>query len=314
MERVIIDTDTAGDDTVALMLALRSPKIKIEAVTINCGNVEFEQQVENALYTIQEMGQSGEVPVYPGCPLPLLREWESADYVHGPDGMGGSFFPKAEQRPEDKHAVDAIIELIHQNPGEIILVGIAPLTNIAVALRKDPTIAKKVKHTYLMAGSNQFLGNVTPAAEYNVWVDPEAAKIVYHSGMPITMVGWEICLRYSVLDQASWDRIEEMGTPEAIYFAKVNSHVKAFCIEHQKLDGSTHPDAVTMAMVIDPSIILDSKMKYVDIEVDSELTRGMTVVDELGVLEKEPNINIVYKADADKYREMHFRLLSGGEP
>lgn len=314
MERVIIDTDTAGDDTVALMLALRSPKIKVEAVTISCGNVKFEQQIENALYTIQQMGQSGEVPVYAGCPLPLLREWEAADYVHGPDGMGGSNFEKAKQRPEKEHAVDVIIDLINNNPGEMTLICIAPLTNIAVALRKDPKIAQKVKHAYLMAGANQFLGNVTPAAEYNVWVDPEAAKIVFHSGMPITMVGWEICLKYAVLDQEAWDQIEKMQTPESIFFMKVNSFVKKFCIEQQKLEGSTHPDAITVAMVIDPSIAMRAKKKYVDIEVDSELTRGMSVVDELGVLEKEPNINIVYEADAEKYKEMHFRLLSGGEP
>jgi purine nucleosidase len=314
LERILVDTDTAGDDTVALLLALKSPKIQVEAVTIVCGNVQVDQQVENALYTIEIAGKSGRVPVYPGCRTPLWRSWKTAEYVHGADGMGGSYFPEAKQRAETRHAVDAIVDLINAHPGEITLVCIAPLTNIAVALRKDPSIAQKVKQAYLMAGANQHLGNVTPAAEFNVWVDPDAAKIVYHSGLPITMVGWEICLKYAILEDDDWDRIEQLRTPEAEFFLKVNRFVRNFCVKHQRLTGSTHPDALTMAMVIDPSVVKRVQQRYVEVEITSELTRGMTVVDELGVLKRDPNIDVVYEVDAAKFKEMLFRMFSGDQP
>jgi purine nucleosidase len=202
--RLLIDTDTAGDDAIALLLALKTSRATLEAITINCGNVSFDQQVENALYTVELAGKSGRVGVFPGARHPLLRDWRTAEEVWGRDGMGESNFPKAQQRPERKFAVDEIVDIVNSNPGEITIVEQAPMTNMALALRKDSGIAKKVKHFYFMGGTNQFLGNVTPAAEFNMWVDPDAAKIVLRSGMPMTMVGWEICVKYGVVGPADY--------------------------------------------------------------------------------------------------------------
>ena len=152
---LVIDTDTAGDDTVALLFALRSPRVDLKGITICAGNVPFGQEVENALYTVEIAGRSGQVPVYPGCHRPLLRSWETVENIHGVHGMGSAAFSKARQRPETLHAANALVDLANRHAGELVLCGIAPATNLAVALMLDPDLPKKVKRLYLMAGSNQ---------------------------------------------------------------------------------------------------------------------------------------------------------------
>jgi inosine-uridine nucleoside N-ribohydrolase len=189
MTRLIVDTDIAGDDVFSLLIALLHPKGQLQAITVCCGNVRFEQEVENALYTIERAGRSGEVPVYPGCREPLIAEWVGAEYVHGNDGMGDSDFPRAAQRPEPEHAVDELVRRINESPGALTILAQAPLTNLATAVTRDPTIAEKVAHLYVMGGG---VGNITPAAEYNFFVDPEAAKIVVNAGFPLTLFTWAL--------------------------------------------------------------------------------------------------------------------------
>ena len=309
--RILLDTDTAGDDTTAMMMALRAADATLEAVTINCGNVDFDQEVENALYTIEVAGMSGKVPVYPGARRPLLRGWETAERVHGDDGMGNSRFPKAGQRPEPKHAVDAIIETINSAPGEITVVEIAPKTNLALAISKDPSIVKKVRRLYFMGGTNQYLGNVTPAAEFNIWVDPEAAKIVFHSGMPTTMVGWEICMRHGLLGAAELESIARSTTKEARFFTAVNSNVRGFMKEVEGVDAISCPDSMTMAMVLNGEVATDVRPKFVDVDCESEMSRGATYVDHLGVLKRKPNMDVVYEASERLFKEMLLRMLEG---
>jgi len=309
--RIIHDTDTAGDDATALMMALKASNANLEAVTVNCGNVAFDQQVENALYTIQVAGKSGKVPVYPGARHPLLREWETAESVHGKDGMGDSGFPRAKQRPEQKFAVDAIVDLVNSAPGEITLVATGPLTNIALAVRQDPSIAKNVKRLYFMGGTNQYIGNVTPAAEFNIWVDPDAAKIVFHSGMPTTMVGWEICMRHGLVDRPELDEIAGMSTTEARFFTTVNRRSVEFTKEMEGKDAAPCPDSITMAIVLNPAVATDVRRKFVDVDNESELSRGATYVDHLNILKREPNLEVVYSASERLFKEMLFRMLRG---
>ena len=159
-ERLIVDTDTAGDDVTSLLIALLHPNAQLEAITICNGNVEFAQQVENALYTVEQAGKG--IPVYPGCPKPLVADWVDAAYVHGEDGMGDSFFPKATQRPEPEHAIDELVRRINEAPGALNVLAQAPLTNIAAAVTRDPSIAQKVKRLWIMGGG---VGNITPAAQ-----------------------------------------------------------------------------------------------------------------------------------------------------
>ncbi len=306
---LLIDTDTAGDDTVALLLALRDPRVDLKAVTICAGNVDFSQQVQNALYTIEVAGRGDEVPVYPGCQRPLLRDWETVGHIHGEDGMGNSGFSPAKQQPESEHGAAAIVRLANEYPGELVIAGIAPLTNLAVAVMLDPELPKKAKHLYLMAGTNQALGNVTPAAEYNVWVDPDAARIVFEAGFELTMVGWEVCVRHSVLDDAAWDEIASWNAALGDFFCQVNQVTRDFAKREQSLAGSTHPDALTVAGILDPSVFTRVEARYVAVENEGPLTRGMTVVDELGVLGQPANTHVVWEADFPKFKSLLFDVL-----
>jgi purine nucleosidase len=309
--RILLDTDTAGDDTIAILMALRAKNARLEGITINCGNIKFDQEVENALYTIQVAGMSGKVPVYPGARHPLLKEWKTVEHIHGRDGMGNSYFPKAKQRPEPKHAVDAIIDTINSNPGDITLVEIAPMTNLALALRKDPGIAKKVRHFYFMGGNNQHLGNVTPAAEFNIWVDPDAAKIVLESGMPTTMVGWEICMRHGLIGSREYAEIESMKTSESAFFVAVNRQVRRFMKAERDIDATSCPDSITMSIVLNHRVSTDVKRRYVEPDNSEGISRGATIVDHLKVLGIRPNVSVVYEASQDLFQRMLFRLLRG---
>lgn len=310
--KILLDTDTAGDDTIAILMALKAKNAKLEGITINCGNIRFDQEVENALYTVEVGGMSGRVPVYPGARHPLLREWDTVEHIHGKDGMGNSNFPKAKQRPEDKHAVDAIIDTINGNPGEITLVEIAPMTNLALALRKDPSIAKKVKHFYFMGGTNQYLGNVTPAAEFNIWVDPDAAKIVLGSGMPTTMVGWEICMRHGLMGPKEYEEIEAMKTRESEFFVAVNRQVRKFMKEERGIDATSCPDSITMSIVLNPEVATAVRRRYVEVDNSEGVSRGATIVDHMGVLRRRPNVQVVYEASELLFRRMLYKMLGGG--
>lgn len=310
MKKLIIDTDTAGDDTIALLLALKWPDVKVEAITIVAGNVRFDQQVENALYTVEQFS-SYDVPVYPGCRSPLLKSWKYADYVHGKDGMGESYFPKAIKRPEPKHAVDAMLELVNSDPEGYILIAQGPLTNIAVALMKDPKFLTKLRKFYIMGGFADGFGNVTPAAEYNFWVDPDAAKLVLNSGAKPTLVGWDIAVKYSVVEENMYKEIAKWGTKEAEFFVKVNKKALEFEKRVAGIKGSTHPDTITVAMAIESRVSKRIELRYVDVENSSELTRGMSVVDHLGILGKEPNAYVCYEADSDLFKNMLYSVLKG---
>ncbi|MBM7599082.1 purine nucleosidase [Virgibacillus halotolerans] len=311
MRRIIIDTDTAGDDTIALLTALHY--FKVEGVTITGGNVAFDQQVENALYTIQVANPDYYVPVFKGLEGPILAavndEHRTVEDVHGQDGMGDAFFEKAKQQPEKKHAIDFIIEKVKGNPGEISLLAIAPMTNIAMAIKKDPTIVKDIPHIYIMGGTNNTLGNITAAAEYNFWVDPEAAKIILHSGIPITMVGWDICTKYSLMDNEDHKEINKLATSGSEFFIKINQVVKKFNEKVHRLNGTTHPDTILVAIAANEEIMTTSNMYYVDIETKGELTRGYSMVDINNRSGKQPNVRVCEVVDRAKYKEILLHVL-----
>ncbi|QHV94216.1 nucleoside hydrolase [Spirosoma endbachense] len=310
VKRIILDSDTATDDALAVLMAVTSPKLKVEAITITCGNVGFDQQTKNALYTIQLAGKNGQVPVFQGSARPLVRQVHgNATYVHGSDGMSNSFFPDPQQKPEKEHAVDAIIRLVDKYPNEITIVAIGPLTNVALALLREPSIAKKVKELYFMGGFYKFYGNINPGATYNAWVDPEAARVVFQSGIPITTVGFDVSVKSSVFTDDDYAKVEKLGTKYADFFMKINRIRRKYCKEHQKMNGSNHPDAITIAAVIDPSIVSLSVSRFVDIETRGELTLGALAIDELGVWGKPPNATICVEADEAKFKKMVFDTL-----
>lgn len=311
MQRIIIDTDTAGDDVNALLTALHY--FKVEGVTIAGGNVAFDQEVENALYTIQVANPDYYVPVYKGHSGPMMafaqKEHQTVENIHGSHGMGDAKFEKTAQRPEEQHAVDFIIETVKANPGEISLLAIAPLTNIAMALKKDPSIAKDIKHIYVMGGTNNSLGNITPAAEYNFYVDPEAARIVMHSGAQITMIGWDMCTQYSVMYEKDLNDIEALNTKGSQFFMDINNFVRRANKVTHNIDGTTHPDAILVAIAANETLMTQSNHYYVDIETTGELTRGYNLVDINHVTGKTPNVRVCEAVDRDGFKKGLLEVL-----
>jgi inosine-uridine nucleoside N-ribohydrolase len=308
MTRLIIDTDTAGDDVFSLLIALRHPRAQLDAITVCAGNVRFDQELENALYTIEMAGRSGGVPVYPGSRRPLIAEWIGAEYVHGTDGMGDSDFPRASQRPEAEHAVDELVRRINASPGELTLLCHAPLTNIAAAVTRDPSIAAKVRALYVMGGG--VVGNITPAAEYNFFVDPEAAKIVVNAGFPLTLFTWSLTRTHGVFDDEKLARIDALGTPLARFFGQVNRRAREFDDKVNRLGGSTHPDSMTCAAILEPSLVLAAEEAVVDVETGGALTRGWSLIDTLNRTGREPNARIVTDYDTEAFFELLYGLLS----
>ena len=209
----LIDTDTASDDTVALIMALRAPDVRVAAITVAAGNVELQQATRNALYAAELCGAN--VPVYSGADKPLLRTYENATWFHGRNGLGDHNYSAPKRSAEKLHAADAIIETIEANP-DLVVVTLGPLTNLALAVSKEPGIVAKVSRCVVMGGAPCCEGNVTPAAEYNIWVDPEAARIVMHSGLPVELIGWQLCRGDAVLHEDVFELLPDGRVPTLI--------------------------------------------------------------------------------------------------
>lgn len=295
----LIDTDTASDDAVAIIMALRAPDVSVVAITAVAGNVPVQQSTRNALYTVELCG--ARVPVFMGADKPLLRPYQNATWFHGCDGLGEHNYPAPRQAAEQLHAADAIIAAAESNPG-LTLVTLAPLTNVALALAKRPDIAGRVGRCVVMGGAPCCEGNVTPAAEYNIWVDPEAARIVFRSGLPIELIGWQLSRGEAVVNRGEIARLQACNSEVARFAIECNSHARqAYKIQTGE-DGISLPDPVAMCVALDPSVGTEWSTHYVDIETHSDLTRGMTVVDRLNVAADERNQAIWAAALAAKHK------------
>jgi purine nucleosidase len=285
------------------LIALRHPNAKLDAITICNGNVAFDQQVENALYTLEQVGS--DVPVYPGCPRPLVADPVDAAYVHGEDGMGDSFFPKAKQRPAPEHAVDELVRRVREAPGELTILAQAPLTNLAAAVVRDPAFAANVKRLYIMGGG---LGNITPAAEFNFFVDPEAAKVVFKAGFAISLFTWTLTLSHGVFYDADLARIDAVDTPLARFYRQVNRKAEEF-ERKMGVPGTTHPDSMVAAAIVEPSLVRRTREVFVDVETQGELTRGYSSIDVLGITGNEPNCTLVEDLDTQGFLELFLGIL-----
>jgi purine nucleosidase len=318
-QSILIDTDTASDDAVALIMALRSETANVVAITTVAGNVPVEQATRNALYTVELCGAG--TPVYQGAGKPLSRELLTAHWFHGRDGLGDHGYPPAKRRAENQHAVDAIISTVRSHPG-ILLVTLGPLTNIALALAQAPDLIHNIGRCVIMGGAPCCEGNVTPAAEYNMWVDPEAARIVFRGGLPIEMVGWQLCRGAAVVSPADIEFIQNMGTVLSSFALECNSTARQAYRKQTSEDGISLPDPVAMSIALDPSIGYLESRHYVDIEIATELTRGMTVVDRLGVasddrnrgawaelVDKVPKTKVYWAIDAPRWKQALYSAL-----
>lgn len=315
----LIDTDTASDDAVALIMALKHPDVDVKAITVVAGNVPLEQGTTNALYTAELC--NADVPVFRGAARPLVRDLTTAQFFHGEDGLGNQHYPPPKRQVEDLHAVDAMIATIKAHPG-ITLVTLGPLTNVALAVAHAPEIVNNVDRCIIMGGAANTVGNVTPAAEYNIWVDPEAARRVFHSGLPIEMVGCELSTGEANIQPDEMARIRAYDTPLAHFALDCNRTGIATNQAWLGDPGLALPDPVAMAIAIDPTICIRHSHHYVDIETNSALTRGMTVVDQLGVatdennspiwgslVERPANVSVCWEIDIPRWKQLLYTTL-----
>lgn len=297
----LIDTDTASDDAVALIMALRSPHVRVAAITVVAGNIPVQQATSNALYTAELCGS--DVPVYSGAANPLLRKLVCADWFHGADGLGDhGYAPK--RRAEPVHAVDALIETALANPG-IEIVTLGPLTNVALALSREPKLADSIERCVVMGGAPCCEGNVTPAAEFNIWVDPEAARIVFHSGMQIEMVGWHLCRGEAALNLKEIDQLLALKSPLADFAVHCNSTAMDAFFKQTGQRGISLPDPVALGIALNPALCTSSSDHYVEIETSSDLTRGATIVDRLNVAADPRNIDVWAQTIEQQPRKIH---------
>lgn len=318
MRRFLIDTDTASDDAVALVMALRAPDVRVEAVTVVSGNVPLPRATENALYTLELCG-ANDVPIYMGADRPLVRAPAHAEWFHGADGLGNQNYAPATMRPQREHAVEAIVRVIRANPG-IELVTLGPLTNVALALLRDRSIVKDVSRCVVMGGNPCCEGNVTPAAEYNIWCDPEAARVVFRSGMNLELIGWQLCRGAANLNAADIAHVRSLDTSLAHFCIDINCIAMQANLTQCGEHGIPLPDPVAMAVALDPAgVVTEASRHRVEIECASELTRGMTVVDRLNVASDERNLDewresglssVVWKIDVPRWKQILYRALA----
>ena len=307
MRNFWIDTDTASDDAVAILMALRAADVNVLGISAVSGNIPVEKGARNARYTVELCGKK--TPVYMGASRPLLREPVWAYFFHGEDGMGNMNYPEATLPVTEGNAVLAFIDAVRAHPGDITLVTLGPLTNIALAVRIAPDIVKKISMCYTMGGAAVTLGNVSPAAEFNIYVDPEAAGIVFHSGIPLMMVGWEHCRGEANLNDEEMAMVRSFKTPFADFALDCNATAIATNQKWLGEPGLSLPDPVTMAVALDPAICLHHGSCYVDVDTTSEVTRGMTVVDQLGVTNQPANIEVCWKINVARWKELLYQSL-----
>jgi purine nucleosidase len=308
MERrsIVIDTDTASDDAIALVLAVREPSVDVRAVTVVAGNVPLELAVRNAIVTLDLAG-GADIPVHAGRDRPLARPLDTAQFVHGADGMGGATLPAPSREATSADAVGVLLAIAADEPGRHDLVTLGPLTNIAAALERDPELLTKFGHTYLMAGSPDGVGNVDALGEYNVWADPEAATAVLAAPGAKTMIGWNISRTFAVMNHDEQAALAAVG-PLGRFAIDINGDVEQYCLD-TGLAGFDLPDPIAMAVALDDSIIVEATEEWLVVGLDGP-TRGCTIPDRrFG--RPDPNIRVLWSVDEAAFKQ---RLLTACRP
>ncbi|MEM9972019.1 MAG: nucleoside hydrolase [Pseudomonadota bacterium] len=303
--KIIIDTDPGQDDAVAILLALASPEeIELLGVTAVAGNVPLNLTEKNARIVCELAGRT-DIPVYAGCDAPLSRRLVTAEHVHGKTGLDGPDLPEPTMPLQSRHAVDYLIDTLRSEPaGSVTLVPIGPLTNIATAFDRAPDVVEKVAEIVLMGGAYFEVGNITPAAEFNIYVDPEAADIVFKSGAPIVVMSLDVTHK-ALTDEAWVSNMLALGTDVGRMVSEWTSFFERFDKEKYGGNGAPLHDPCTVAYLIDPDLFAGRTIN-VEIEVQSELTRGMTVADWWRVTDRQPNALFINHVDRDGY----FKLLT----
>lgn len=277
MHRIIMDVDPGIDDSLAIIFALFSSELMVEGLTIVSGNIEVGQATINALKAVEMSGK--EVKVYKGEALPLEKPYVDATDTHGRDGIGENFFATPKAKVEQEHAVDFILRKIANHPDEITILALGPLTNIAKAVQQDIETMKKVKRIVLMGGSAVFHGNCSPVAEYNFWVDPDAAKIVFASGIEVTMVGLDVT-HHTIFTPHLREVVRQLDTPLSTYIYDITQFYVDFHWKQERTIGCVINDPLAVAVLINPDLV-ETIPAFIDIETEG-IAIGQSVVDFYG--------------------------------
>ncbi len=302
-EKIIIDTDPGQDDAVAILMALASPdELEVLGISAVAGNVGLAQNAINALKVV-ELSERTEIPVFAGSPAPLRRPLVTAEHVHGQTGLDGPVLPDPQKQLEAGHGADFIVDTLRAEPEKTVtLVALGPLTNIALALIKAPDIGPRIKQIVLMGGAYFEVGNLTPAAEFNIYVDPEAADVVMRSGVPITMASLDVT--HKVL--TTHERIAALraiGNTAGAAVADMLGFSERFDLAKYGWDGAPLHDPCTIAFLLKPELF-EGRQINVSIEVQSELTRGMTVADFWQITDRPRNVFFLSGVDADGFYQL----------
>lgn len=307
--KILFDGDPGIDDALALLYALKHEGAELVGITTVGGNITLDNTTRNAL-RILEITDNTDIPVARGIGKPLLRQNKSEGEVHGKDGLGNTTLLEPKISEIREHAVDFIINQIMSNPNEITLVPVGPLTNIAIAVIKEPRLKDFVKEVVIMGGAVTTFGNITPESEFNIFTDPEAAKIVFESGMPITLVGLDVTMK-TLLTPAHLSEILEASTPVTDFVCKIITHYMKFYNDVVGVNGCGMHDPLAVAVAIDKSLVKTHRL-FVTVETKGEYTTGETVADLRGSKEgivRNPNMDVCIDVDSERFMKDFIKVI-----
>jgi purine nucleosidase len=305
-KRIIIDTDPGVDDALTFLLALASPEIQVEALTITQGNVTVEKGARNAL-SVLELLNASHIPVAQGCSLPMVGPLLASDHVHGGSGLGNANLPEPKTKQVPQHAIDYLIERFTAEPGEISLFAIGPLTNVALAIRKEPRFAEAVKEMVIMGGAIREGGNITPQAEFNIYCDPHAAHVVFHSGIPITLIPLDVTHR-CMLYAKQIKQLNQGENPITRFIAEATETYINFTKAKTGIVGCALHDPLTLGTIIAPDL-LTFEEHYVDVDISSGPSMGSTFADFYHTTGKSPNMKVALDVRGDEFVKLFLQCM-----
>ena len=294
MRKVIIDTDTATDDAIAIIMALKHNNFDVKAITTVAGNVDLEQATQNALYTVELCNKN--IPVYKGSSGPIKRKLETSKFFHGKDGLGdtGPYIPKFKEQKEN--AINKIVSLINANPNEIEIIAIGPLTNIAKVFDEDPSTINKLKSLYIMGGIGEGKGNITHHAEFNFWVDPDAADVVLNSNIKVHLIAWDTTQIYGYINKENFEELEKINSS----LSQFSIDIQQKALQYYKIKYNEYKvdlaDPLAMAAFIDSKIVTEYKNCEIKMILNG-LERGKDIVS----FTKKGNIKLASKISREKF-------------
>lgn len=305
-KRIIIDTDPGVDDALTILLALASPEIQLEALTVTHGNVTVEKGTRNAL-AVLELLDASHIPVARGTSLPLVGPLLASDHVHGASGLGAANLPVPGAKPVLQHAIDYLIERFLAEPGEISLFAIGPLTNVALAIRKEPRFVQAVRELVIMGGAIREGGNITPQAEFNIYADPHAAHVVFHSGIPITLIPLDVTHK-CMLHTIKIDQLKKSDSSVSHFIVDSTADYIHFTENKTGIPGCALHDPLTLATVIAPEL-LTLEEHYVDVDISGGPSTGSTFADFYHTTGKPANIKVALDVRGEEFVDLFLRRM-----